>query len=350
MFCPQCHVEYRPGFTHCIDCDVDLVSSLEEAMQRGLTQAAAETGSLDVLLWSGTDADFYLSLLRALEHFAVGRLGRAVHPPLQGKWSDDLESSFDKPEFGVWVSEQDRPFAEWILNSERENDAKEKAFLESGAQEGPTEEEKAEAADQTGYVCPLCRAQFLEGYGECPNCGAPLRPAQGFSEFDGDGAYLPVFDHPQFAEALCTALQRARIPFENSRLIGTRTGGRKHVPLNGITVLASDEERARRIFTSLLARREFYRESARGPEDPRKDYWPARAEKNRWLPEDLAAEVWSGTDLYKLLGVGGALREFEVAYSIPVEDLGRARILVHPEDEERAREIVREVEEGPPPE
>ena len=25
MFCPQCKAEYRPGFTHCSDCDVDLV-------------------------------------------------------------------------------------------------------------------------------------------------------------------------------------------------------------------------------------------------------------------------------------------------------------------------------------
>jgi len=28
MFCPQCGEEYRPGFTHCSDCDVDLVEQL----------------------------------------------------------------------------------------------------------------------------------------------------------------------------------------------------------------------------------------------------------------------------------------------------------------------------------
>jgi len=30
MFCPKCKVEYRPGFTRCSDCEIDLVSSLQE--------------------------------------------------------------------------------------------------------------------------------------------------------------------------------------------------------------------------------------------------------------------------------------------------------------------------------
>ncbi|HXZ13689.1 MAG TPA: hypothetical protein VEG64_14990 [Candidatus Sulfotelmatobacter sp.] len=28
MFCPVCKAEYRLGFTHCSDCDVDLVEHL----------------------------------------------------------------------------------------------------------------------------------------------------------------------------------------------------------------------------------------------------------------------------------------------------------------------------------
>ena len=30
MFCPQCKAEYKPGFTHCATCDVDLVSALPQ--------------------------------------------------------------------------------------------------------------------------------------------------------------------------------------------------------------------------------------------------------------------------------------------------------------------------------
>lgn len=29
-YCPECHDEYRPGFTHCVDCEVPLVDELPE--------------------------------------------------------------------------------------------------------------------------------------------------------------------------------------------------------------------------------------------------------------------------------------------------------------------------------
>jgi len=34
MFCPECRAEYRPGFTHCSDCDVDLVHERPEPHTR----------------------------------------------------------------------------------------------------------------------------------------------------------------------------------------------------------------------------------------------------------------------------------------------------------------------------
>ena len=34
MFCPNCKAEYREGFTHCSDCDVDLVASLPELAEK----------------------------------------------------------------------------------------------------------------------------------------------------------------------------------------------------------------------------------------------------------------------------------------------------------------------------
>jgi hypothetical protein len=354
MFCPECQAEYRRGFTRCADCDVDLVGTLEEAVRHGHAQEvqetqepkeAKETGSKNGLLWKGTDADFYLSLLTALDTFGIERMGRAVNPAFYEKLSDSLEIGFEKPEFGVWVTEATASLGRWILNSKLESETEEKEFLASGKCEGPTEEERAEAAQRTGYICPLCEAEYSEAVGECPNCGVPVRPAQGFSEYDGTVYYLHTLAHPQFQDALCEALLRAGIPFNNCRLINDSG---KLTASNGMCVLDADRERVQRIFANLLARFEFGSGFlVRLRNDPTKDYWPVRAEKNRWFPEDLTAEVWSGTNLYKLVGIEQALQNFYIAYLVPVEEPGRAKILVHPEDEEQAREIVREVEEGP---
>src|SRR5215471_6932316 len=79
MFCPECHAEYRPGFTHCTDCEVDLVDTLGESAYQGHAEVAPQTAELNVLLWKGADTDFYLSLLGALDGFGIGSLGRAVN-------------------------------------------------------------------------------------------------------------------------------------------------------------------------------------------------------------------------------------------------------------------------------
>ncbi len=42
MFCPVCKCEYRAGFTHCPDCDVDLVDSLPEEKDDGISEEERE--------------------------------------------------------------------------------------------------------------------------------------------------------------------------------------------------------------------------------------------------------------------------------------------------------------------
>jgi hypothetical protein len=43
MFCPECRAEYRPGFTRCSDCDVDLVHEIPEEGTRVRKRDSATT-------------------------------------------------------------------------------------------------------------------------------------------------------------------------------------------------------------------------------------------------------------------------------------------------------------------
>jgi hypothetical protein len=59
MFCPECRAEYRPGFTHCSDCDVDLVGELPE-LEPGDHAKSSH-------LWTGKDQDRCVELCKDLK-------------------------------------------------------------------------------------------------------------------------------------------------------------------------------------------------------------------------------------------------------------------------------------------
>jgi hypothetical protein len=64
MFCPVCKAEYRQGFTHCSDCDVDLVEKLSD-------RPSGETSPVKVppvaILWTGTDSGLLGAICDALD-------------------------------------------------------------------------------------------------------------------------------------------------------------------------------------------------------------------------------------------------------------------------------------------
>lgn len=65
MFCPNCGIEYRAGFTHCNDCDVDLVEQLT-------AEGAGEGSEDDVeLLWHGTQGGVFNEVTLALEEAGI---------------------------------------------------------------------------------------------------------------------------------------------------------------------------------------------------------------------------------------------------------------------------------------
>ena len=69
---------------------------------------------------------------------------------------------------------------------------------------------------------------------------------------------------------------------------------------------------------------------------------------DEWYPEDATVEVWSGGELDLTEMLTACLRENQI-HSRSAGDAEKRKLYVLPEDEARAREIVREVMEGAPP-
>jgi hypothetical protein len=70
MFCPNCGVEYRPGFTHCNDCDVDLVEELPAEGEPAEGEAEGEKEALE-LLWRGTQGGVFNAIAGALDEAGI---------------------------------------------------------------------------------------------------------------------------------------------------------------------------------------------------------------------------------------------------------------------------------------
>jgi hypothetical protein len=60
MFCPVCKAEYREGYTHCADCDVDLVLSLPQEPEYGEHDAF-------VSLWAGGPGHMMAQIRKTLD-------------------------------------------------------------------------------------------------------------------------------------------------------------------------------------------------------------------------------------------------------------------------------------------
>ncbi len=78
MFCPECKVEYRPGFTRCADCDVELVDELPKNAlemrrigQNGEYRVAGEPGDPNedpfCSFWKGDDPRVHAELCSVLD-------------------------------------------------------------------------------------------------------------------------------------------------------------------------------------------------------------------------------------------------------------------------------------------
>ena len=77
MFCPECSTEYRPGFTRCADCDVDLVQELPA----GASEAKAERPTQDSVERLRTKSPLKSGMTFGLHQF-IGMYGIPVTAPV----------------------------------------------------------------------------------------------------------------------------------------------------------------------------------------------------------------------------------------------------------------------------
>ena len=210
-------------------------------------------------------------------------------------------------------------------------------------------------------ICPNCKCEYLAGVTQCADCGVALvealDPAKSFS-LSGEGIerVWSGKGSPEFT-AVKEALENASVEYQIGEpadsFIVPSVG-----PKMEIWVSSKDVERARKVLLEKEDRIDLTEltdeqiESLALP--PSDDVEPNEvASVSSDAPEDWddqqpVSEVWKGDEEQFANNLTACFRE----NSIPSHKLaegGHWRLVVRPEQEARAKEIVREVVEAAPP-
>lgn len=110
MFCPVCKYEFRRGFTHCNQCDVDLVETLpaEEEVDHAPPPTAAQMDH-PTLLWSGANGGIFSALTVALDEAEI--------PYNKEELDARLVFTSQHGDLEVWVPAANVPQAQPLLDS-----------------------------------------------------------------------------------------------------------------------------------------------------------------------------------------------------------------------------------------
>jgi hypothetical protein len=209
--------------------------------------------------------------------------------------------------------------------------------------------------------CPNCKCEYLPGVKECADCGVGLVDALDSSAAkpteDGGLASIWTGDDPGECAAVKQALEKAGISFTDQASTGYFIFPSMR-PRTEIWVSNSDRDRAVKVLLDLeggvdpaeLTPDEI--ESLALPEsddvDPDQDTAAPDDIPDDWGAEVAESEVWSGEKEDFANTLAACLRKIGIA-SRKFGEAGHWRLLVRPEQEARAKEIVREVVEASPP-
>lgn len=200
--------------------------------------------------------------------------------------------------------------------------------------------------------CPLCRARFERPIARCPNCGATLVASEDEADRSVPRSVLWLGDHPEICERLIQDLAKAQIDyFAEKRAESIRYKWPMDAPLFRVYVLESDMERATKVVTSVEHEfREDPSASIGVIEAIRRETARTPQASDDWRPQDRGVEVWSGSDPSLVEFLKESMRANEIRFRMSDALGAQQNLEVTAEDVTRAREIVREVIEGTPPE
>jgi hypothetical protein len=209
--------------------------------------------------------------------------------------------------------------------------------------------------------CPNCRCEFIAGVTQCSDCDVPLVDAldtetPNFSEGKGIVS-LWAGNDPRRFEEIKQALDSAKIPFLVPEAAGYFIFPSMRPKLE-IAVDIADRERAEKVLSQLDGTSES---DESDPEESDAFAIPESGDNTdvpasflgdiseEWDDEAASSEVWRGSEEEFADTLAVCLRENGIA-SHRLSEQGEWRLVVRPEQEGRAKEIVREVVDATPPE
>jgi hypothetical protein len=211
-------------------------------------------------------------------------------------------------------------------------------------------------------ICPSCKCEYIRGVTQCSDCGVPLvdRLEPEKASLD-DVRIVPVWRGSDASECerVAEALESADIPCTkaNSQSL---FGSRPNETTLEIWVAEANRGQAEVLISKLdadgssdeLAPEESAELSLPDSDQPDEEDEEADSLEDlsqEWHEDDPVSEVWNGESEPFAENLILCLREIGIA-SRKLQEGARWSVVVRPEQEKRAKEIVREVVEASPPE
>jgi hypothetical protein len=208
--------------------------------------------------------------------------------------------------------------------------------------------------------CPECKAEYIPGVTHCSDCDVDLVENLADPHGDSFGAAPDADlrsvwgseDQEEFA-AVSARLKEAKIPFRvNLRGREFLTGLGQYFEIG---VPPGSYEQAKEILGNDFPGAADETDDPNSAELPAEDDDSTAKEIDRdwdpenWDPDDATVQVWSGDTERQTVMVEASLRENNIHARTEIAEGGSGKIFVMPGDASRAKEIVREIDEGAPP-